>query len=244
MKYRILIGLLAVCTAGSAYSEALQILRADTPVLQFRAPNLIDGNLNTRWFNDNRAVNSWFELTLPEPSRIEAIDLAILREADRPFHLFVDGAFVGEYILETQPDVRFQRFQLPAGTEGRVVRVESYAKDHFTVYEVQLIGAETQPALSSVYWRSQTLTLGASNAPGEWRSTHVACDPGDQVLSAAFNVAIPDAVQGSPDLWPQSRLLEYRPEELNGLSGWRFTLVNDSEYSVDATFRASCQNLQ
>jgi hypothetical protein len=56
------------------------------------------------------------------------------------FNVYVNGGFVAQYTTESNPSLEWQSFELPAGTQGYTVRVESVSHNWFKVHEFELYG--------------------------------------------------------------------------------------------------------
>lgn len=119
--------------------STLVIVDADVPARPERSNNLFDGDLATSWFSDGDRVNAWFDVTLDDPSEIKQLSLAPRVNSAYPVNVYVDGNFVASYTTEGTDTVAPQKFDLPAGIVGRVVRVESDS-NWFGVHEVALRG--------------------------------------------------------------------------------------------------------
>jgi len=118
--------------------EQLAIVDTDVAVNTFRKKHLHDGDLATAWANDGDMATAWFDVTLDTSRELKQLRLAPRINRAYTFNMYVDNSFVGQYTTESTPFVALQIFDIPAGTVGSVVRVESVSSARFKVHEVEL----------------------------------------------------------------------------------------------------------
>ena len=119
--------------------EQPAIVDANVPVKVAKKGNLFDSDLATSWNNNGDMATAWFEVVLDSPSQIEHLRLAPQTNKAYTFNVYVDGVLLGQYMTSSTASVAFQSFELPAGTVGTVVRVESVSHNWFRVHEVELL---------------------------------------------------------------------------------------------------------
>ena len=133
-------------------AKAATIVNVEVPVRENGKARLIDGDLTTSWNTDGNADNAWFELDLGVANELTHLKLAPRTYRAYKFNVFVDNVFVKQYATTSSSTVTLQSFALPAGTTGSKVRVEAINQNWFKVYEVELIGHQTEapPTLSII----------------------------------------------------------------------------------------------
>jgi hypothetical protein len=101
---------------------------------------LIDGSDEPPWRNDSDIATAWFELELNGTGGIEQLKLAPRTDRRYRFNVYVDGSFIGQYTMADADVVELQTFDLPAGTRGSTVRVESDKHRWFKIYVADIVG--------------------------------------------------------------------------------------------------------
>ncbi len=239
---RLLIALLSLGMWPLSASASLLDFSLWTPVNNWREYNMADGKLNTRWINDDQLETTYFEIILGDTAEIEALNLAIGRQADRPFDVYVDGEFVGSFVYRTQPEVALQGFQLPPGTRGDVIRVDFQEKPWLGVHEVQVLGSLGSGGEADRFYTE----MGEYTfAPGEGNTRDFdfcfAEGAQDRIVSWGYQIHVPAEAGTDPDNWPRLRLMKSDRGNVAARPAWSFTLVNDSAYPVDVDFYGVCE---
>jgi len=114
------------------------ITDTEVPVRASNKSNLHDNNLTTSWNNDGNMANAWFDVILDGPKEITELRLAPRTQRAYTFNVYVDHIFVGQYTTASASTIALQTFDLPAGTAGSIIRIESVSHIWFKVHEVEL----------------------------------------------------------------------------------------------------------
>ena len=106
----------------------------------FKKDRLIDASLFESWHNDGNLENAWVELRLERPGAIDRINLAPAPNRKYRLNVYVDGSFATQIVTMKAADVAFQSFELPAGTRGSSIRLESANRLWIQFYEIEVEG--------------------------------------------------------------------------------------------------------
>ena len=114
------------------------IIDTEVPIRTSNKSNLHDSNSTTSWNNDGNMANAWFDVILDGSKKITELRLAPRTQRAYTFNVYVDHIFVGQYTTASASTIALQTFDLPAGTAGSIIRIESVSHSWFKVHEIEL----------------------------------------------------------------------------------------------------------
>ena len=139
--------------------------------------NAIDNNLNTRW--SNNGVGSWIQLDLGSRKNICSVDIAWYRGDQRTNNFIIsvsdDGNSFRDVITtsSTTGTTTFQSYSLPAGTEGRYVRITVNGNSEGTwasINEITVTSSEQSHTITPGPLFHKSQTPSGSNTWSSWGS--------------------------------------------------------------------------
>jgi F5/8 type C domain len=139
--------------------------------------NVIDNNLNTRW--SNNGVGSWIQHDLGSSKNICSVDIAWYRGDQRTNNFIIsvsdDGNSFRDVITtsSTTSTTSLQSYALPAGTEGRYVRITVNGNSEGTwasISEIAVTGSVQSHTITPGPLSHKSQTSPGSNAWSSWGS--------------------------------------------------------------------------
>jgi glucose/arabinose dehydrogenase len=139
--------------------------------------NVIDNNLNTRWSNDGQG--SWIQLDLGSRKNVCSVDVAWyrgnLRENDFVISVSDNGnTFTNKFSgTSSGTTTSFEKYTLPAGTEGRYVRIivnGNTENNWASITEIAVygVGESESPAITPGPMYHKWQTAAGSNTWSGW----------------------------------------------------------------------------
>gem|GEM_PF-1817188 len=139
--------------------------------------NVIDNNLNTRW--SNNGVGSWIQHDLGSSKNICSVDIAWYRGDQRTNNFIIsvsdDGNSFRDVITTSSAasTTSLQSYALPAGTEGRYVRITVNGNSEGTwasISEIAVTGSVQSHTITLGPLSHKSQTSPGSNAWSSWGS--------------------------------------------------------------------------
>ena len=139
--------------------------------------NVIDNNLNTRW--SNNGVGSWIQHDLGSSKNICSVDIAWYRGDQRTNNFIIsvsdDGNSFRDVITTSSAasTTSLQSYALPAGTEGRYVRITVNGNSEGTwasISEIAVTGSVQSHTITPGPLSHKSQTSPGSNAWSSWGS--------------------------------------------------------------------------
>ena len=125
---------------SSACGSVLPIDNVVVPVNSHLAPNLIDGNLATAWYNDGSSASAWFSVALASATNIRCVKFTLPANRAYQFNVVIDGNFIESFTTANNATPTMQEFPLTTPTVGTTVRIEVTNYNWINIKEVELWG--------------------------------------------------------------------------------------------------------